>query len=282
MGPSLEDARGAHHHPSCPRAASLYGAWRMADAVAVARQVPATAGTYWDPWVVDDPAGELAAEGAVRCRVPGVALPGGGSGHVDALLQTRRRRLALHCPVTGLPFLFAETLGDPPPDPPLVWGEIFPDTSGDFAIVEGGRYAVLASLSKNYSLAQAMAYLTGHGWSVTYSWETGQQTRGQYPVDAWLEQLAPDTRDNHRWVYGEANRTGASTTLAQDPPWPLTLYHVAHVLRAVPAASVPGGSANLPDPASPGCPTIPSRVPPFLWGLAAGVTGVLAVASMRR
>lgn len=122
---------------------------------------------------------------------------------------------------------------------PLVWGKVDPSGS-DYDFSQGHRYAVLASVSKNYSLAEIQSYMTSHGWTVTYAWEQGTAGRGQYPIDAWLQGLAADTTDNHRWVYGEANRTDVDTSIGVDAPWPLTIYHVADVLEAVP------GQPNAP------------------------------------
>ncbi|MGH8749939.1 MAG: hypothetical protein ACREU5_12645, partial [Burkholderiales bacterium] len=112
-------------------------------------------------------------------------------------------------------------------------------SDGEYAAAQGHRYAALASASKNYSLAQIEDYLNAHGWSVTYAWEQGTPTRGQFAVDTWLASLPADTTDNHRWIYAEANRTGPDASLGADPPWPLTLYHLAHVFEAVPGAAVP-------------------------------------------
>jgi hypothetical protein len=175
----------------------------------------------------------------------------------------------------------SSTLGDAPPSGPLVWQEVYPDSSGDFAIVASGRYAALASASLNYSLSSIVDYLNAHGWQVTYAWEYATPTRDQYPIDTWLASLAADTTSNHRWIYVEANNTGGARTVGQDPPWPLTLYHVAHAFQAVPAPPSSGGGGgaapNLPSANNPGCPSIPSRVPAFLGGAAVGVVLMLAV-----
>ena len=132
----------------------------------------------------------------------------------------------------------------------LVWSKVDP-TGSDYAFGQGHRYAVLASVSKNYSLAEVQSYMAAHGWTVTYAWEQGQASRGLYPIDQWLQGLAPDTTSNHRWVYGEANRTDVDTTIGVDAPWPLTIYHVADVLEAVPGQpSAPSVVATLPPPTS--------------------------------
>lgn len=60
----------------------------------------------------------------------------------------------------------------------------------------------------------------------------------------WLDSLEPDPTGNHRWLYVEANRTGPDDTVSASPPWPLTIYHVADVFRAVPAP--PSGTPTVP------------------------------------
>jgi hypothetical protein len=152
----------------------------------------------------------------------------------------------------------------------MIWSEVFPDSSANFTFQPGQRYAVLASASLNYSVDQIVQYVQGHGFQVTYSWEQGQPTRGQFQVDAWLASLPPDTTSNHRWVYGEGNFTGSAPwTIGQDPPWPLTIYHVAHLMEAVAAPPGSGGGQVLPS--GTGCPSIPSRIP---WALGGGAVGL--------
>lgn len=133
---------------------------------------------------------------------------------------------------------------------PLVWGKVDPSGS-DYAFAQGHRYAVLASVSKNYSLAEVENYMTSHGWTVTYAWEQGQPSRGLFPIDTWLQGLAPDATDNHRWIYGEANRADVDTSIGVDAPWPLTVYHIADVLEAVPGQpGAPPVVATLAAPTS--------------------------------
>lgn len=134
---------------------------------------------------------------------------------------------------------------------PMVWQVLAPSGS-DYVFKEGERYAVLASVSLNYPLADIEAKMRSEGFDVTYAWEYG--TPGRRPpvaIDDWLAGLAADPRSNHRWVYGEVNRSGPDTTIGVDPPWPLTIYHLAQVLEAVPA---PPGTApsDLPTTVSAG------------------------------
>jgi hypothetical protein len=161
---------------------------------------------------------------------------------------------------------------------PLVW-HAEPPSGGDYTFSTGERYAVLASVSKNYGEQEVRDYLTSSGWTVTYAWEQGQASRGAYPIDAWLDALAPDTRDNHRWLYAEANRTGPSTSIGAAAPWPLTIYQIASVFRAVPAPPTAPGA--LPEPVLPAGAPAPAAAAPapaiallgggFALGLAASL-----------
>lgn len=166
----------------------------------------------------------------------------------------------------------------------LVWSEEAP--SGDsYPFSQGHRYAVLASVSQNYSLSDVTSYLTNHGFDVTYAWEQGTPTRGVYPVDDWLASLAPDVTGNHRWLYAEANRTGSDTTYGITSPWPFTIYTISHVLLAVPApldapnaAPVlpPPGATNLPASSGPGVGTV------VALAVLAGAVGAVGYLLLRR
>ena len=151
-----------------------------------------------------------------------------------------------------------------------VWGPVQP-TSGDFRFDPGQRYAVLASVSLNYSMAEILQKATDKGFSITYHWQTGDAGRGQYNIDAWLAALPPDTAGNHRWVYAEGDFTGAHAwTLGQDPPWPFTAYHVADVFQAV----------DAPDQAAaPALPTTVAAAPASSGVFGAVVTLVAIVAA---
>jgi len=127
-----------------------------------------------------------------------------------------------------------------------VWTEMAA-SDGDFALAAGGKYAVLASVSKNFSLLQVENYLAGHGFSVDYAWEYGDTVRpGGGPIDSWLASLPADATDNHRWVYGEVTRTGGPTTIGAKAPWPFSFYTIAHAFSAV---EVPDAAAAGPLPA---------------------------------
>lgn len=148
------------------------------------------------------------------------------------------------------------------------WQQIQP-AGGDFTLQPGNRYAALASASLNYSLPQIVSYLAGRGFAVSYSWEQGQPSRGLYPVDLWLQSQAPDTTDNHRWIYLEGNYTGTDPlTVGQDAPWPLTIYSVGAAFEAVDTSTA---APQLPAPVH--CAPAPARWPWALGGLALGIAG---------
>lgn len=177
----------------------------------------------------------------------------------------------------------AQALGQPPASTPsLVWQSIAP--SGDsYQVQQGARYAALASVSKNYALSDVVSYLGSHGWIVTYSWEQGQASRGLYPVDDWLSSLAPDTTDNHRWLYAEANRSGADASLGVKAPWPFTFYSIANVFQAVPAPAVAPSAAPvapvLPPPASVSA-SSPAPAPVAVYVVSAFALGSLVTAGL--
>jgi hypothetical protein len=161
------------------------------------------------------------------------------------------------------------------------WGEEAADSDDRFTFRPGERYAVLASASKNYSVSEIGHYLAGKGFDLTYSWEEGEPTRGKFTIDQWLASVPPDTRSNHRWVYGEGNfEPGRDPwTIGRDAPWPFTVYHVAHVMRAVDAPDV----AALPSTAA-DAPKAAPRSGPGLGTAAAVVAGIggLLIARGRR
>jgi hypothetical protein len=178
----------------------------------------------------------------------------------------------------------AHALGQAPPA--LVWHSVAP-SGGDYSFASGERYAVLASVSKNYSKQEVSDYLTAHGWTVTYAWEEGQAgARAAYPIDAWLDSLAPDVTSNHRWLYAEANRTGPTVLLGVSAPWPLTIYQIANVFQAVPAPpGLADASAPAPFPSSPPTAAPPTRAPAIALvggGFALGLAASLAIALARR
>lgn len=148
-----------------------------------------------------------------------------------------------------------------------VWSEIQP-SGGDFTFQPGERYAVLASVSRDDTLATVQAKAEAKGFTVTYAWEQGQASRNLFAIDAWLAGLSPDPTSNHRWIYAEGNFGGAAPwSLGVDPPWPFTIYHVQHVFQAVDAPDVAPGTT----PTTPALPSGPECPPPSGVSTAAAV-----------
>jgi hypothetical protein len=144
-----------------------------------------------------------------------------------------------------------------------VWSEVHPGSGGDFVFQPGERYAVLASVSRNYSLAEVQSKAQGKGFTLTYSWEQGQPERGQYHIDSWLASLPADATSNHRWLYAEGNFSDQAQawTVGQDPPWPFTVYHLADVFHAVDAPDqtsevLPATVQSAPAPSSGALPAL--------------------------
>lgn len=149
-----------------------------------------------------------------------------------------------------------------------VWSEVAADSAGDFVFESGERYAVLASVSLDYTLDQVRAYVENHGFAVTYAWEWGQPNRATYRIDQWIAQLPEDANAHHRWIYAEGNFTGSAPfTVGQHAPWPLTVYEINNVFEAVDAPA--GDVVELP-PKPCNCPPKPG----FPWG--AVIAGVVS------
>jgi hypothetical protein len=160
-----------------------------------------------------------------------------------------------------------------------VWTEQAADADDKFTFSPGERYAVLASASKNYTVAQIAAYIQGKGFAVTYTWEEGTPTRAEYAIDDWLKAVPADTRDNHRWVYGEGNMGGAAPwTIGRDAPWPFTVYHVAHVMKATDAPDAP---LALPSTSKDAPPVQTSRGPGAGVLVGVGLLGGMLIARGR-
>lgn len=156
-----------------------------------------------------------------------------------------------------------------------VWSEIHP--AGDhYAFAPGERYAVLASVSRNFTLDQVKSKAESQGFTVTYDWEQGGASRGLYPIDDWLDALPRDTTSNHRWVYAEGNFDGAAPwSLSVDPPWPFTMYHLEYVFQAVEAADQPGAPAEQPELPPVASTVVPASSNAWILPAAAGLLLVL-------
>lgn len=131
----------------------------------------------------------------------------------------------------------------------MVWTKVGAQ-GDDVAMQPGERYAVLASVSKNFSKDQVVAKAATYGFNVSYAWEAGDPKRPEdYNVDEWLASLPADPNDSHRFMYGEGTFAGGSPwKLGGSAPWPLTIYTLEDSFHAVPEGSAPdafpGGGGN--------------------------------------
>lgn len=142
----------------------------------------------------------------------------------------------------------------------MPWSRLAP-ADGSYTFQPGARYAVLASVSLDYPLADIQAKAEAQGFQVTYAWQEGQPA-----TDPYLLGLSPDPTPNHRWIFAEGNFTGQGPwSLGVDSPTILfvhtTIWHIEAVFQAV-AAEAP---APAPSP-------VATQFPPWAWAaLALGV-----------
>jgi hypothetical protein len=154
------------------------------------------------------------------------------------------------------------------------WVPIVPNDAGDFELKAGERYAALVSVSKNFTKQEIVDFLqTKHGWQVTYAWEQGEPTRGLYAMDDWLAGLAPDARENHRWIYGEGNLSRDDKFGKDSPCFAFVCTTVYHVAVAYWAAPDPGGGTGPLPPAPP--PPTDTPAPKRAWWPYAAIAAVV-------
>jgi hypothetical protein len=142
------------------------------------------------------------------------------------------------------------------------WSRIQP-ADGSYTFQPGQRYAVLASVSSDYSLDSIKEKATAQGFSITYAWEQGQPA-----TDPFVQNLAPDPIPNHRWIFAEGDFVAAGPwALGVDSPTILfvhtTIWHIDSVFQAT------EGAAPEPTPTTAGLPW---------WGWGLALVGVGAVA----
>ena len=91
---------------------------------------------------------------------------------------------------------------------PVVCRKLEP-RAGAYAIARGTRYRALVSLSSHFTAEAVRKYLTEHGWSDVLLVDQGAAPPADWPVGEDLAGL----EDGHRWVRGQATRTGEDTTI---------------------------------------------------------------------
>jgi len=127
---------------------------------------------------------------------------------------------------------------------PLVSSFPVPPSGSDYPVMRGTRYRATVSVSNNFDRGAIAGYLVGHGWSSVQLWEGSDPLPADWPSGEHLSGL----EDNHRWLRGEATRSGESSSLGTSSPWPFTIYRVANLWRVVAA---PAPSAAAPTSAPP-------------------------------
>jgi len=165
------------------------------------------------------------------------------------------------------------------------WVPVSADPQGNYLATPGGRYAGLLSVDSRASVSDAVNELNNQGFQVTYSWQSGQPTRGQFFVDNWLANL-PAPTPGTVWMYFELDFTGdvpraVARSFHKCILWICGTGTIAYVFEAqqVPDNYAPcgpgdpqtGTCAPLPPPA-PGCPPEPNPWKPVLVGVFVGGT----------
>jgi hypothetical protein len=114
--------------------------------------------------------------------------------------------------------------------------------SADLEAVKGRRYRATVSVSRSIPAADVLAYLRDHGWGDVQIFDTLAGDR--FPAD-WGDVEVADPNASHRFLRGEATRTGESTTIPASH-WLLTVYDIRHSYVLDP--SVSPAPAPMPSP----------------------------------
>jgi hypothetical protein len=128
-----------------------------------------------------------------------------------------------------------------------------------YPIAQGMTYRALVSVSANYTKAQIGQYLATHGYAAVTLWEPTELL----PVDWPSEDLSSGLEPNHRWLRGEATRTGASDVIDRVSTIHVlvtvhaAIYRIAAMWKKVPApdAGLVIGPAAGPHGLDPDIPT---------------------------
>ena len=142
---------------------------------------------------------------------------------------------------------------------PLVCRKLEP-RGGAYAIAPGVRYRALVSVSSHFTTEAVRKYLAEHGWSDVVLVDEGAALPPGWPTDEDLVGLEA----GHRWVRGEAVRSGEATTvdvvstLHKLITVRLSIYRIADLWACEGApASGPRAPAAPPPAAAPGPPALP-------------------------
>jgi hypothetical protein len=106
-----------------------------------------------------------------------------------------------------------------------------------FPAAQGMTYRATVSVSSDYAKAAIVHELRAHGWSDVSLWEPGEALPADWPK----EELSGGLEEDHRWVRGQATRSGPSDTLDRVSTvraivtLHLSTYRIAQLWKRVPA-----------------------------------------------
>ena len=108
-----------------------------------------------------------------------------------------------------------------------------------YPVAKGITYRALVSVSNDYTKKQIADALSTRGWSGVTLYDPGDALPADWPT----ENTSSGLEGNHRWMRGEATRTGASDTLDRVSTLHalvsihLSLYRIAGMWKKVPHPS---------------------------------------------
>jgi len=157
------------------------------------------------------------------------------------------------------------------PSLPLFCRRLTP-RDGVYAIAQGARYRALVALSGHFSSGDVGKYLSEHGWSSVRVYEGTEPPPTDWPTAEEGGALSGALDSGHRWVRGEAVRSGPDTsidvvsTLHKLIALRLSIYRIgalwvceggSRTQTGTPPASAPSSSA----PPVPHTAAAPARLP---------------------
>ena len=173
------------------------------------------------------------------------------------------------------------------------WTSISPDAQGNYLASPGNRYAALLSVDARAKVSDAVDELKKEGFTVTYSWQSGQPTRGQFLIDNWISGLPAPTKGTN-WMYFELNYAGdvPKTVAKHIEKCVFFVCGSVDIVQLFEAREVadgthpcgPGdhaGDCPSPPPPCAACPPAPNPWKPALLGAAVGAIFAGVLASVR-
>ena len=111
---------------------------------------------------------------------------------------------------------------------------------GAYEVKRDVRYRALVSASKHFDKAAIAKYLSEHGWTSVALYEPGEALPADWPTEP--PALYEGLEDNHRWLHGDATRTGEDealdvvSTLHKLISIRLSVYRIAALWSCTPRA----------------------------------------------